>query len=115
MPTLQREVTSVPRTRTGVRNLDVMGPGVVPFSSPPTPMPTTAPPLGTTDRTLSAAAGATLALLGLRCGSLSGLAMAGIGGYLLYRGATGTCPASRLLGLASPPTPAAGEVVFRAG
>lgn len=47
--------------------------------------------VGSTERAVSVAAGAILALQGLSRGSLPGLVVAGVGGALLYRGATGQC------------------------
>jgi uncharacterized membrane protein len=47
--------------------------------------------VGQTERTVSAVGGALLAGLGLSHGGLSGLALAAVGGALVYRGATGHC------------------------
>jgi uncharacterized membrane protein len=55
--------------------------------------------VGPTERLLSAAAGSVLGAVGLSRGGLPGLAIAGIGGALLYRGASGQCAGYRLLGI----------------
>jgi len=47
--------------------------------------------VGETERVVSTVGGAGLALYGLTRGSLGGLAIAAIGGALIYRGATGHC------------------------
>jgi len=44
------------------------------------------------ERIVSLAAGSILAILGLGRGGVAGLITAGVGGGLIYRGATGTCP-----------------------
>lgn len=51
------------------------------------------------ERAVSIASGAVLALLGLERRDLAGLAIAGIGGALAYRGATGHCSAYQALGV----------------
>lgn len=55
--------------------------------------------VGESERIVSVAAGALSALMGLRRGSLAGLAVAGIGGALIYRGVTGHCSMYQSLGL----------------
>jgi uncharacterized membrane protein len=55
--------------------------------------------VGTTERNLSLAAGSILALLGLARRDLTGLLIAGVGGGLLYRGATGHCHTYEALGI----------------
>lgn len=47
--------------------------------------------VGHTERNVSIAAGAVLALAGLKRGSLVGWATAAVGGFMVYRGATGHC------------------------
>ena len=47
--------------------------------------------VGQAERTISAVAGGALALAGLSRGSLGGLALAALGGGLVYRGVTGHC------------------------
>lgn len=54
--------------------------------------------VGHRERQISLLAGGVMALMGLTRGSLGGLMMAGLGGALLYRGATGHCPANAALG-----------------
>lgn len=54
--------------------------------------------LGHTERRISTVAGSVLALMGLTRGSLGGLAMAGLGGALLFRGISGYCPANAAAG-----------------
>ncbi len=51
--------------------------------------------VGSTERIISATAGALLTTLGLRQGSLL---VTLLGGYVLYRGATGYCPISTVIG-----------------
>jgi uncharacterized membrane protein len=55
--------------------------------------------VGSTERLLSAAAGSVLGAIGLSRRSWPGLALAGIGGALLYRGARGRCAGYRALGI----------------
>ena len=55
--------------------------------------------LGTTERTLSAAAGVFLALAGLSRRSLGGVALAAVGGGLIYRGVSGWCHLYEALGI----------------
>lgn len=53
--------------------------------------------VGDYERNVSMAAGAILALQGMTRGSLTGLFTAAVGGYMIYRGATGQCPVYRSL------------------
>src|SRR3954452_14604217 len=55
--------------------------------------------VGGSERRISALAGGALVLLGLSRRSLGGLALAGLGGSPLYRGATGHCHAYGALGI----------------
>jgi uncharacterized membrane protein len=55
--------------------------------------------VGDSERAVSAASGAIVALLGLSRRSLPGLLMAGVGGALVYRGASGHCHAYQALGI----------------
>jgi uncharacterized membrane protein len=55
--------------------------------------------VGETERIASLVAGAALTLMGLRRGSLGGLAIAGLGGMLAYRGVKGHCGLYQKLGL----------------
>lgn len=55
--------------------------------------------VGDAERVASLASGALLGVLGLRRGGLAGLAIAGLGGALAWRGASGSCPAYRALGV----------------
>ncbi|MEA2734228.1 MAG: hypothetical protein QOE14_679 [Humisphaera sp.] len=55
--------------------------------------------VGSTERTVSTAAGAILALAGLGRRSLPGLVIAAIGGGLIYRGVSGSCPVYHAMGL----------------
>ncbi len=54
--------------------------------------------VGTTERMVSAGAGAGLALTGLKRGGLGGMLLALAGGALLYRGSTGFCRLYQMLG-----------------
>jgi uncharacterized membrane protein len=55
--------------------------------------------VGRGERLVSAAAGSILALLGVGRRDLAGLAIAGVGGALVYRGATGRCSVYQALGV----------------
>lgn len=55
--------------------------------------------VGGTERKVSLASGAILAFLGLRRMDLPGLVIAGVGGSLLWRGASGQCSVYRTLGI----------------
>jgi uncharacterized membrane protein len=55
--------------------------------------------VGDGERMVSVAAGAIVGLLGLSRRSLPGLLMAGVGGAMVYRGATGHCHAYQALGI----------------
>lgn len=55
--------------------------------------------VGDGERTVSVAAGLIIGLLGLSRGSLPGLLGAAVGGSLVYRGVTGTCPMYRAMDL----------------
>ena len=55
--------------------------------------------VGSTERTVSTAAGAIMALAGLGHRSIGGLVLAAIGGGLIYRGVSGRCPVYRAAGI----------------
>jgi len=55
--------------------------------------------VGTVERGVSAAGGTALKLFGLSRRSPLGVALAGLGGYLIYRGATGRCQVYSALGI----------------
>ncbi len=55
--------------------------------------------VGDGERLASVAGGALLALWGLARGRLGGMALAALGGILIYRGARGHCPAYGVLGI----------------
>jgi len=57
--------------------------------------------VGDVERLLTLAGGAVLSLYGLQRRSLGGLAVAGVGGTLLYRGLSGHCSIYQLLGVSS--------------
>ncbi len=59
--------------------------------------------VGKNERVLSIAAGSTLALFGFSRRSVPGLIIAGVGGALIYRGATGHCPAYDAAGINTAP------------
>lgn len=54
--------------------------------------------VGPNERYLSVGAGALLLTVGLRRGGFGGLLLAGLGGALAYRGATGYCPINSAIG-----------------
>src|SRR5437660_1383066 len=55
--------------------------------------------VGPKERDVSMAAGAIVALQGLSRATLPGLIEAAVGGFLIYRGATGHCPVYERLGV----------------
>jgi uncharacterized membrane protein len=55
--------------------------------------------VGETERVVSALGGGALALVGLSRGNAAGLALAALGGALLYRGLSGHCPMYQAFGL----------------
>jgi uncharacterized membrane protein len=57
--------------------------------------------VGRNERIASMIGGGALALMGLRRGSWSGLALAALGGEFIHRGATGYCPIYQALGVRS--------------
>src|SRR5579884_3225224 len=57
--------------------------------------------VGDTERLLSLLGGAALGLYGLSRRSLGGLALAAVGGSLIYRGASGHCAAYQTLGVST--------------
>jgi len=67
--------------------------------------------VGSEERTASVAAGSIVALLGLSRGTLPGLIMAGLGGALIYRGATGHCSVYEKLNMDSTGTRTGKEAV----
>jgi uncharacterized membrane protein len=116
MPQVTPEVTTFPRTRQGLRNLDEVRGPVLPVSGGPAPR-RPGVNLSRLERNASAALGGLLALFGLARGTLPGLAAALAGGALLYRGLSGHCHVYEALGLDTSGRPAAEsreEVVYRA-
>jgi uncharacterized membrane protein len=75
-----------PMTHQGVRDLDH-------------PIRPTRVNVGAGERTASSVGGALLAGFGLARGGLFGLALAAVGGALVYRGSTGHCLAYAALGM----------------
>jgi uncharacterized membrane protein len=69
--------------------------------------------VGTTERVLSLLGGGVLAAYGLSRGKASGLLLAGIGGVLAYRGATGHCDVYQALRLSSADSTDQGTVPAR--
>ena len=70
--------------------------------------------VGEQERIVSIAAGATLAYLGLRRGSIGGILAAAAGGAMVYRGASGFCTMYHYLGVSSA-KPATPEKYFKSG
>lgn len=66
--------------------------------------------VGFYDRLASAAGGPLLALYGLSRGRSGGLGLAAVGGYMLYRGLTGYCPAYAALGISTATADEAGPL-----
>ena len=81
-----------PMTHQGVRDLDH------PFR--PTNSPTCVN-VGSGERVASTLGGAVLAGLGVARGGVSGLALAALGGALVYRGSTGHCSAYSAMGVST--------------
>lgn len=71
--------------------------------------------VGQTERWISGAAGALCAAAGLSRKSPAGLALAAVGGALLYRGVAGHCPMYRGLGISTSDRPAEPEDYFERG
>ena len=67
--------------------------------------------VATPERWLSVVAGSALAAYGLKRRSVGGFVLAGLGGALLWRGATGHCIVYESLGLSTAPEPGEGEQV----
>jgi len=84
------DVMQYPVTRQGVRNLDCPGRSASACSSVN---------VGPNERAASSVGGAILAGLGVGRGGLGGLALAAIGGALIYRGITGHCSAYQAAGV----------------
>lgn len=55
--------------------------------------------VGSAERTVSVVAGSILGFLGIGRADVTGLVIAGVGGALIYRGATGRCPMYRAAGI----------------
>jgi uncharacterized membrane protein len=71
------------------------------FRSEPAGCPAARQNVGDSERVVSVAAGAALALLGLTRGRLSGLALAAMGGALVWRGYKGHCYTYEALGIST--------------
>ncbi len=81
----------------------------------PSPSRVTKTNVGNAERTTSLVAGTVLAALGLSRRSLPGLLVAGIGGALLHRGASGQCAVYRALGVDTANVRSADEEVAARG
>ncbi len=68
--------------------------------APVDPMPSGSSTInvGQTERYISAGAGALLTTIGLRSRGFGSLLLTAVGGYLVYRGASGYCPISKAIG-----------------
>ena len=88
-----------PRTRQGLRDLDAVKGPLIPMSGGPAPRPQSDVNVGSTERLCSSLAGGALVLFGLSRMTLAGLALAGLGGTLLYRGTTGHCQLYKAMGV----------------
>ncbi|HEX8324687.1 MAG TPA: SRPBCC family protein [Tepidisphaeraceae bacterium] len=76
--------------------------GPVPHSGPAETLPAVrATNISDGERAVSVAAGAIVALMGLKRGTLPGFIAAGVGGALIYRGVTGHCHAYQALGVST--------------
>jgi len=71
--------------------------------------------VGNSERIVSVAAGSILALLGVSRRSLPGVLIAGVGGAMIYRGATGYCPAYGALGMNTAEAEESDEQIARRG
>jgi uncharacterized membrane protein len=94
-----RESMTFSRTRQGLRDLDAVKGPLIPMSGGPAPRLQSDVNVGSTERLCSSLAGGALVLFGLSRMSLTGLALAGLGGSLLYRGTTGQCQLYKALGV----------------
>ncbi len=92
-----QETMSFPRTRQGLRDLDSAKGRLIPMSGGPAPA--SGCNVGSGERLCSALTGAALTLYGLSRMSLGGIALAALGGSLLYRGATGQCQLYKALNI----------------
>lgn len=84
------EMKTYPLTHQGVRDLDRRPQAVSACSRVN---------VGPNERALSSVGGALLAGLGVGRGGLGGMALAALGGALIYRGATGHCSAYAAAGI----------------
>lgn len=113
---MHETTTVIPRTRQGVRNLDALEKPVLPFSGGPVEHSSPGVNVGSTERLVSAVGGALLAAYGVSRVSPIGLALAAIGGSLVYRGATGHCALYDALRMnTARAIPEGQEVVYRPG
>ncbi|HBI43225.1 MAG TPA: hypothetical protein DDY78_10270 [Planctomycetales bacterium] len=92
-----QEPMTFSRTRQGLRDLDAVKGPLNPMSGGPAPRSDVN--VGSTERLCSSLAGGAMVLFGLSRMSLAGLALAGLGGSLLYRGTTGQCQLYKALGV----------------
>jgi hypothetical protein len=117
MPEIRQEVTTFPRTRQGLRDLDRAGTNLLPVSGGPAPTRSDGVNVGPTERIASLLGGGALAGLGLSCGSPTGLCLALVGAALAYRGLSGHCHLYEALGVntAGPATEGRAEYAYRAG
>jgi uncharacterized membrane protein len=110
---MQPATMSMPRTRTGVRNLDAVREPVLPWSGDRVQPPAHAPNVGKSEQSMSLMGGALLAGLGLSRGSIL---LTLIGGAMAYRGMTGHCELYHMLGInTAEPSKLNQETVYCAG
>ncbi|MBX9677657.1 MAG: DUF2892 domain-containing protein [Gemmataceae bacterium] len=110
---MQQSTMSIPRTRTGVRNLDALREPVLPWSGSPVQPPAQAPNVGKSEQSMSLVGGALLAGLGMARGSIL---MTLAGGALAYRGVSGHCQLYSMLGInTAGPAKMNQETVYRGG
>ena len=105
---------TIPRTHQGVRDLDQVRGPVIPVSGGPAPSAGSGLNMSSTERMACEVGGAALVLFGLTRASLAGLALAALGGGMIYRGASGHCPLYASLGInTAGNTDADAELVYR--
>jgi hypothetical protein len=92
-----QETIDFPRTRQGVRDLDILKKPMAPVSGGPAP--TQKVNVGSSERILSAVGGTVLAAYGLSQFTPFGLALMALGGSLIFRGTTGHCAMYSAFGL----------------
>ncbi|MFO0867199.1 MAG: DUF2892 domain-containing protein [Gemmataceae bacterium] len=110
---MQQATMSMPRTRSGVRNLDAVREPVLPWGGDRVEPSAHVPNVGKSEQSISLMGGALLAGLGLSRGSIL---LTLLGGAMAYRGMTGHCELYHMLGInTAEPAKLNQETVYRGG